>query len=67
MKNISRAVALLASVAVFAPVAGQAASLFTPSAKLVQKINNAYGTQFTAPGVTAPVATAHRSVTKQRG
>lgn len=52
MRKFSRAILVAAGFAVVAPLAANAA----PSAKLVQEINNAYGTSFKVPAQHATVA-----------
>ena len=62
MTNITRVIALLAGLGVFAPMVASAAPFLTPHAKLVQEINQSYGTQFKVPGQNAHVAAAQHQV-----
>lgn len=46
MTRTVRTIALLAGLGAVAPIAANAAPLLTPHEKLVQEINQAYGTRF---------------------
>ena len=69
MRKLSRTILVAASFAAVAPVAANAAShsLFTPSAKLVQEINNSYGTTFKVPAQHSTVAARHQAQTQRAG
>ena len=63
MRKISRIVILAASFVAVAPFPANAAthSLFSPSAKLVQQINNSYGTTFKVPVSHTDMAAQHQA------
>jgi hypothetical protein len=69
MRRFSRVILLSAGFAVLAPFAANAAphSLFTPSARLVQEINNSYGTSFKVPAHHADMAAQHQARTQRAG
>jgi hypothetical protein len=69
MRNVSRIVGLAAVLAAATPFAANAAphSLFTPSAKLVQEINNSYGTSFKVPAPHATMAARHQAPAQRAG
>ncbi|HEX7388475.1 MAG TPA: hypothetical protein VF286_00095 [Acidiphilium sp.] len=61
MTRTVRALALFAGLGVIAPVAANAATFLTPHEKLVQEINQAYGTRFNVHDQTgAQVAVTQR-------
>lgn len=66
MTKTTRLIALLAGLGAAAPMVANAAPFFTPHAKLVQEINQTYGTQFKVPGQTAPVAAAQHRAAQRR-
>ena len=62
MNKLTRAIALIAALGAFAPVAANAATFGNTHDQLVQKINNAYGTQFkTSHAAPATPAQAPRA------
>ena len=69
MRKISRIMILAASFAAVTPFAASAAthSLFTPSSKLVQEINNSYGTSFKVPVAHTNLAAQHQTRAQRAG
>ncbi|MCF3945984.1 hypothetical protein AiwAL_03335 [Acidiphilium sp. AL] len=67
MTKTTRVIVLLAGLGVAAPMIASAAPFFTPHAKLVQEINQSYGTQFKVPGQSAHMAAAPHKVTPHKG
>jgi hypothetical protein len=67
MRKVSRIMILAASFTAVAPFAANAAthSLFTPSAKLVQEINNSYGTSFKVPALKMQLSHANMAAQHQ--
>jgi hypothetical protein len=57
MNKLTRTIALIAALGAIAPVAANAATFGNTHDQLVQKINNAYGTQFKT-GHAAPATPA---------
>lgn len=66
MKTMTRTIALVAALGAIAPATANAGSLFNTHAQLVQKINNAYGTQFKTHGQTDQ-SRAARNTGNQKG
>ena len=62
MTNTTQVIALVAGLGVFAPMIASAAPFFTPRAKLVQEINQSYGTQFKVPGQNVHMAAAQHKL-----
>lgn len=65
MKTMTRTLALVAALGALAPMTANAASFFNSHDQLVQKINNAYGTQFKTNANAANVANTQATRTHQ--
>ncbi|OYV64208.1 MAG: hypothetical protein B7Z59_14050 [Acidiphilium sp. 37-67-22] len=64
MTKLTRTIALIAALGAIAPAAANAANFGNTHDQLVQKINNAYGTQFktgNTAGQTAPAEAQHNN------
>ncbi len=60
MTKLTRTIALIAALGAIAPAAASAANIGSAHDQLVQKINNAYGTQFKTSH-TAPAEAQHNN------